>query len=247
MSDGYHIVITKDHSSGQRNYFISSFLYKALKSMLIVGVLLLVILVGAWGFITSKVIGYYELTKSNDSLSTIVASIDEIQYNYSTIIGDINNLQLLSTLPKGDILKKRMAEDTAQRVERQKNVSVGENIPSILPVIGVETQPFSNSGEPIHDGVDISASSGTVIVVTAAGIVSDISYDKYLGKVVTVDHGGGFSTRYGHCSEILVKKGKKVERGFAIALVGNSGKSSGPHVHYQVIKDSISVDPSFYY
>ena len=98
-----------------------------------------------------------------------------------------------------------------------------------------------------HRGVDIGASYGTEIRVTARGIVAYSAYDKGLGNLIKVDHGFGIETWYGHMSKRLVEKGDTVERGDIIGKVGSTGRSTGAHIHYEVHKHGERVDPQRYF
>jgi murein DD-endopeptidase MepM/ murein hydrolase activator NlpD len=118
-----------------------------------------------------------------------------------------------------------------------------ESIPNIMPVDGWITKHFSNDPASAHHGIDIAAASGTPIRVTAMGVVEDVRNDRYFGRLVEVRHENGFVTRYGHCSQILVSVGERVNRGQTIALVGNTGRSTAPHLHYEVMKSGRYVDP----
>jgi murein DD-endopeptidase MepM/ murein hydrolase activator NlpD len=124
------------------------------------------------------------------------------------------------------------------------------SIPTIQPVVdGWITRRYSMVGtdtSAAHNGIDYAATLGTLIRATAPGVVEDVSNDTYFGKTLTIKHGYGFSTRYGHCSQIIVAKGDHVERGQTIALVGNTGRSSAPHLHYEVQKDGKNLDPTKY-
>ena len=124
------------------------------------------------------------------------------------------------------------------------------SVPNIQPVVdGWITRRFSMVGSDtsaVHTGIDYAATLGTLIRATAPGIVENISNDKYFGLILVIRHGLGFSTKYGHCSQILVSKGDHVERGQTIALVGNTGRSSAPHLHYEVLKEGKNVDPIKY-
>ncbi|MDD5673137.1 MAG: M23 family metallopeptidase [Chitinivibrionales bacterium] len=123
------------------------------------------------------------------------------------------------------------------------------SLPTIRPVDGWITQRFDTGGgsRPQHFGVDFAATKGSPILATAPGIVSDVVFDKYLGLLITLSHGYGYGTRYGHCLSVMVKKGDSVKRGQTIALVGNTGYSSAPHLHYEVLKDGVDVDPLRYF
>ncbi len=97
-----------------------------------------------------------------------------------------------------------------------------------------------------HQGVDFAGKDGSDIVSVAAGVVT-WSGDRYgYGQMVEINHGNGFKTRYAHCKENLVKVGDVVKKGQVVALMGSSGRSTGPHVHFEVFKHGRAVDPSTY-
>ena len=107
---------------------------------------------------------------------------------------------------------------------------------------GVRSDPFL--GRPaMHTGLDFRAGSGDPVRVTANGTVDSAGWSGGYGKMVEVDHGNGFSTRYGHLSEIDVKVGQKVAIGQTIGRVGSTGRSTGPHLHYETRIDGEAVDP----
>jgi len=124
--------------------------------------------------------------------------------------------------------------------------------PSIMPtagwissVYGHRTDLFTGSWT-MHYGLDISTNMGNPIMATADGIVIKVQTDKYLGKNVAISHGNGFTTVYGHMSNFAVKAGQKVKRRDIIGYIGQTGKASGPHVHYEVLRDGRRVDPRNY-
>ncbi len=122
-------------------------------------------------------------------------------------------------------------------------------VPNIQPVEGWVTKGFMVEDTILgrsHPGVDFAAAEGSLIRAAAPGIIDAVINDKYFGLMVTVKHSFDFATRYGHCSQILVSEGDHVERGQAIALVGNTGRSSGPHLHFEVLKGEEPVDPMKY-
>lgn len=125
--------------------------------------------------------------------------------------------------------------------------------PSISPTRGWLTSGFATLRmHPIyhlarpHDGIDISAPLGTPIVAPAGGLVIDVGSEPGYGNLVTIDHGYGLVTRYAHLSKSLVRVGQRVRRGEEIALVGSTGVSSGPHLHYEVEVHGKTVDPRKY-
>jgi murein DD-endopeptidase MepM/ murein hydrolase activator NlpD len=98
----------------------------------------------------------------------------------------------------------------------------------------------------MHSGIDIATSSGTPIMAPADGIVSFSGTKSGFGKVLVIDHGYGYTTFYGHCSALKKKVGDKVKRGDVVALVGNTGKSTGPHLHYEVRVNGVATNPTKY-
>ncbi len=124
--------------------------------------------------------------------------------------------------------------------------------PSIMPAAGWMSSVFGHRNDPftgawtMHWGVDISTNTGNPIMATAEGIVIKVQTDKYLGKSVTISHGNGFTTVYGHMSNFAVKAGQKVKRRDIIGYIGSTGKAAGPHVHYEVHRDGKRVDPRNY-
>lgn len=111
------------------------------------------------------------------------------------------------------------------------------------PVAGEVTSFFGmRNGRP-HEGLDIAANTGTPIVAARAGKVTFAGHKGTYGLAVIVDHGGGLSTLYAHCSRVLVKPGQNVKNGQEIALVGNTGHSTGPHLHLEVRQNDVPYDP----
>jgi len=117
------------------------------------------------------------------------------------------------------------------------------------PVNGRITSGFGMRNHPIlrrrrlHAGIDFGASSGTPIRAAADGIVIAASYSRGYGNMVILDHGGGISTLYGHCSRLYVSSGQRIKRGQSIAAVGSTGLSTGPHLHFEVRVNGRPVNP----
>ncbi len=125
--------------------------------------------------------------------------------------------------------------------------------PSIMPTRGwlssafaaMRSHPILHVARP-HEGIDVSAPMGTPIEAPAAGVVRSSKWEPGYGNTVEIDHGYGIVTRFAHASRILVRAGQRVARGQRIALVGNSGLATGPHLHYEVHVNGRAVDPLKY-
>jgi len=135
-------------------------------------------------------------------------------------------------------------------LKTDKYLETVQNVPIGAPVPGVLTSRFGWRSDPIngerayHRGLDIRGQRGSEIKATADGKVIRQRYDKGEGHFILIDHGNGFRTKFAHLQKSLVKKGDQVARGQVIGLVGNSGRSTGPHVHYEIHYDDKIVNPT---
>ena len=138
---------------------------------------------------------------------------------------------------------------------RSREMRVADSTPSIIPVaseeyrlscgLGWRPSPFTGSIE-FHNGVDICARPGTPIITPADGRVIARGEWKYNGKFLRIDHGRGCMSTYAHLEGFAVQVGEKVNRGQVIGFMGNTGRSTGPHLHYTIAIDNIAKDPLAY-
>ena len=113
---------------------------------------------------------------------------------------------------------------------------------SLTSGYGLRIDPFTQAMAK-HEGIDFSAAVGTPIIASASGVVSRSGWDSQYGNVIEIKHAEGFKTRYAHASQLLVRVGQTVNRGDVIAKVGNTGRSTGPHLHYEVMKAGAHINP----
>jgi len=141
-------------------------------------------------------------------------------------------------------------EQLIKQLEQKRNLLAAT--PSIRPVSGWVTSGFGSRISPFtgqnefHSGLDISNAPGTKIIAPANGRVSIAAEKLYIGNLLVIDHDHGRVTKYGHLKEILVNPGQEVKRGDVIGLVGNTGRSTGPHLHYEVLINGTPVNPLKY-
>ena len=158
--------------------------------------------------------------------------------------------QSLDNLDNDITIGKQDKAELFKFLESQKKLFA--STPSIWPTkgwlssrFGYRISPFTGKKE-FHKAIDIATRKGAPIVAVANGVVSQVGRDGGLGRVVTIKHGYGFMTRYAHLQKALVKKGQPIKRGETIALVGNSGRSTGSHVHYEITLNGVPVNPLRY-
>ena len=152
-----------------------------------------------------------------------------------------------------DNLDAAISVETLEKTELYKFMEDQKSMlsctPSIWPVkgwvndgFGMRTSPFTGEKE-FHKGLDISTRKGSPIIAPADGYVSVVGQNYSFGNYITISHGYGYKTRYGHLSKVMVKKGQAVKRGDTIGLVGSTGRSTGPHLHYEVFVEGVQVNP----
>ncbi|KQC07552.1 MAG: hypothetical protein APR54_05935 [Candidatus Cloacimonas sp. SDB] len=132
-----------------------------------------------------------------------------------------------------------LEQENIENLERKTTL-----IPDRLPVIGdfVISQRFKEK----HQAIDLASPLGNQVVAAATGEIIEVSEDKYFGNMLLIDHFNGFVTVYAHLAKVLIEKGDIVKKGMVIGLVGDTGNSSGPHLHFEIIKNGIAVDPEDY-
>lgn len=147
-------------------------------------------------------------------------------------------------------IQERSFQELVEYLEDQKSLLA--STPSIWPVkgwltsgFGYRTSPFTGRRE-MHKGLDVATRTGTPIIAPADGLVVFSGREGGFGNMLVVDHGYGIVTRYAHLSTIDVKLGQKIKRGDTVAKVGNTGRSTGPHVHYEVAVNGVAVNPMRY-
>jgi murein DD-endopeptidase MepM/ murein hydrolase activator NlpD len=171
-------------------------------------------------------------------------SVDPSQAWFRDLDGDASRLLQASEA------RERSLQDLVEGL-RGKSEKLAST-PSVWPAKGWVTSGFGRrispfTGKPqAHNGLDIAAERGTAVLAPARGRVVFTGRKGPLGKAVEIDHGFGIRTIYGHCDEIHVKVGQRVERGQWIAAIGSTGRSTGPHLHYAVKVAGRSVDPRKY-
>jgi murein DD-endopeptidase MepM/ murein hydrolase activator NlpD len=176
-------------------------------------------------------------------------------YNNSELM--IATSKNLDKVSKQLYIQSKSFDEVTELVKNKEQLLA--SIPAIQPIsndelkhqpsgFGWRTHPIYKTSE-FHPGMDFSAPEGTEIHATGDGIVSEaIATDRGYGNHVKIDHGYGYETLYGHMTKFIVKQGQHIKRGELIGYVGSTGLSTGPHVHYEVIKNKQKINPiNFYY
>lgn len=180
----------------------------------------------------------------NDYVAANDVSGQAIKSEYSSIAVRLEKVSYGAEAAEQEVLQ--LWKDLSDKNE------ILQTTPSIRPTFGWVSSNFGSRVSPFtgdmsqHRGLDIAADMGTPIRAPATGIVTAATIDVGYGKVITIDHGHGIVTRFGHCSQMYVKAGQRVRRGDVIGAVGNTGRSTGPHLHYEVRLQGVPVNPERY-
>ena len=182
---------------------------------------------------------------------------------YADLYGYKNSGLIVNTARKLDVIASQLynqsvSYDTLFAMARNKSDMLA-HIPAIFPMKETEVKYISSffgyrpdpiyKVEKFHSGIDFSAALGTDTYATGDGVVADVERNEWgYGNLVVIDHGYGYKTRYAHLQKAAVRKGQKVKRGQKIGTIGDSGKTTGVHLHYEVLKNDVQVDPiNFFY
>ena len=202
---------------------------------------------------------YYEIASNNEVLENVkdeetaeklVNEIKELSNNEVELTINEKTTKALEEIQIDDLEVAK--ENTVEKL----NIDTTESIADIngikvatLPVTGTISSRYGVSSKirvSTHTGLDIAATTGTPIKVVADGTITFAAYSGSYGYLVKVDHGNGVETWYGHTSKMLVKEGQAVKAGNTIALVGSTGNSTGPHLHFEVRINGEHVNPQKY-
>ena len=202
-----------------------------------------------------RIIANMEKPSSHEGLFGVGGSIPEnidsqlpMAEEHNSLMREMHDQTRQLTL--ASIHQEKAFQSLYEELESQRNLL--SSTPSIRPSQGWISSGFGHRRSPFtglrefHKGLDIANRKGTPVIATADGIVTFTGRKGLLGKVIKVDHGHGIVTRYGHLQKIFKKRGDTVKRGDVIALMGNSGRSTGPHLHYEVYLNGIPVNPKKY-
>lgn len=199
-----------------------------------------------------------ELDKVKSTLSSVNDALKKKGLYFNALAKKKKSGQGGAYIPVKDKVKDKQINDKMSQIfEDVEDLEYYKEVMQYIPVgkpvwsywltskFGGRSDPFKKTGA-MHKGVDLAARTGNKIKVQAKGKVIQAEYSGAYGNVVTVDHGNGFKTKYAHMHKIYVKKGADVNINDTLGEVGNTGRSTGPHLHYEVLYQNQVVDPMFF-
>lgn len=224
-------------------------------ALLAIGLVALVVFIATYGRILVKAREAGRLERQVAELTRRQEAISEITRNISKIRAmDVQIREMLGVeVPPADSAGAESAAVTESEEDRElqdQKEYILRALPTFWPVRGYITKGFHIAGgeddTQFHPGIDIGVDRGTPVRAAAPGYVTEEGWDDTYGFYLLLDHGYGIKTLYGHNDRLVVMKGERVGRGQTIAYAGNTGRSTAPHLHFEVIRDGIHVDPLEY-
>lgn len=188
-----------------------------------------------------KQVSYSELRKTRGEI------LVKVQYKRNCIADNVYELELLTR--EMELQLEKLIQEAQSLNENKSAAPIRSERNFIWPVRAVITSNYGYRMHPIrgrwilHSGIDLGAMYGTPICATASGVVIYAGWYGGYGNAVIIDHGGGYSSLYGHCSSIFVANSQRVRQGATIASVGSTGMSTGPHLHFEIRQGGIPIDP----
>lgn len=194
-----------------------------------------------------------ELDASKEALNAVISSLESDEASYRAALDEADAAE---EALRAEIKAMTAANPKPAQTPSPKSETVSDSGGRFCwptPSTTYITSPFGTRFHPVqkrnktHTGIDIGAGHGASIVAAEAGTVLRAGWNSGYGNYVVIDHGGGVQTLYGHCSALMVQSGQSVSRGQKIALVGSTGVSTGPHLHFEVLINGSYTDPMGYF
>lgn len=176
------------------------------------------------------------LRSDNAKIVELAGELDAIRERESQL-RDLLGLSPLSET-SGD-----EAGGVAKHIDVPPTAEPGHEAPDLWPVKGAVSRSYTTDAARRHDGVDIAGRTGTPILAAGSGVVEFAGIDTIFGNMVRIDHENGYATLYGHNSRLAARIGQRISRGQVVAYLGSTGRSSAPHLHFEVRHDGLPVDP----
>jgi len=230
--EGYYIFISSSKGKEPKKFFISKFKLKILKIFMFFIIISTPFLLYSIYFFYSNFYNYLFLKKRIKEYEEKIKKIEAIENKIGKMI---NYVKQINYMLNPEIIPQEISKNLDVKVNNKKE---NEFIP---PLKGIITRGFSKE----HPGVDIYAPLGTPVFASSDGIVIEKNFSPHLGLYIKIKHNDDIYTLYGHLNRVFVNKGEFVRKGDIIGEVGLTGKTSGPHLHFEILKNDVPFYPFF--
>lgn len=242
------IMLVPEGGQEARTFRLSYGLLRIFAGLAAVVALGLTLVAGSWWYLAARAARVAELERQVDTLQVERGRVQELGRQLEGIQQEYNRIRgLFGANPPdapSDVWLPPPTVTGRSRVAARRNLAK-TSIPDSWPLTerGFVTQGLLDGDQGEHTGLDIAVPADSYIRAAGAGTVVDVGEDPVYGRFVIIDHGGGYTSVYGHASLTLVKAGQEVRQDEVIALSGSTGHSTAPHLHFEILKNGEAVDP----
>lgn len=244
MKRGYSVIITSTDSDLSKHWFISRAWLNIMFGLAVVLIIAAVIAAAYYSVVYYQALQSVMLRRRNAEIEEEFAKLQEIKDNLEIVELNNKKLKVMLGIDKTPAPVKPYVDSVIPDYTNTLNMIVEkeENIPSLLPTRGQISRNYS----PEHEGIDIAAPRFSPVIAAASGFVADAGWDAIYGNYVVIEHDANYSTFYGHLHSIGVRHGEKITSGTVVGTIGSTGRSTSPHLHYEVRFRDEAVDPMGY-
>lgn len=238
------VMLVPDRGQESRNYRLSYTLLRVLAGVAALVALALTLVAGSWWYLAARAARATQLEEQvqaleaeRDRIQDLAAKLEELERQYSKVRGLFG-----ASSPDAPSDVWLPPSTPGRRTPPPRNTATA-SVPNSWPLTerGFVTQGLLDTGD--HPGVDIAVPTDSYVRASGAGTVVDVGEDAVYGRFVVLDHGEGYTSIYGHASLALVTRGQRVRRNEVIALSGSTGRSTAPHLHFEILLNGEAVDP----
>jgi len=242
------VMIVPDGAQESRTFHLSYRSLRALAALGVLAALALTVMAGSWWYLAARASRAAELQREVDVMTRDRARVEALVQRLETIEDQYVRIRDLFGRAQTDALSDVWLPPTTggrRGTGRVGRPQAGPSTPSVWPLTerGFVTRGLHEGLAGEHPGLDIAVATDSYIRASGGGTVVDVGEDAVYGRFVVIEHGDGYSTLYGHASMTLVTLGQEVRERQVIALSGSTGRSTGPHLHFEVLIDGEPVDP----
>lgn len=252
-SEHYSLVWLPPNHAEPRTLTMSIAAWRWIRLGLVLLIFLIVVMLITWGVSLRRAILYDAVAQENEKLKISLRKVEKIKAQMEHIL--ILDQQIRSAIGGSPALSEEdraILKDRFRKKQFEKDFVTNVDaldltaIPRIMPVNGIITRGYQKSpfaGKEGHRAIDIAVPQGTPILAAASGVVLFSGWSNQYGKMIIIGHRTGYTTLYGHCQALFYEAGDQVVQGEPIALSGNTGLSTAPHLHFEVWKNEQILDP----
>lgn len=243
MKKGLSVVVTATDSANARHFFLSVPQLRLIAGALFLLLVMIILAAVNYARVSYKALEAVALKRRNQEIEREFAKLQEFKRELEVAENHNQKIKIMLGIEKTPLAVQSMPNNgVPDQAAPPDSSAPAENIPAILPTMGQISKTFGAD----HEGIDIAAPLFAPVLCAASGTVRAAGWDSIYGNYLVVEHSKNYTTFYGHLHSIAVKTGDEVAGGKIIGTIGSSGRSTSPHLHYEVQFQGRAVDPMAY-